>query len=1062
MSDTLRQAYKLAETGEKDKARIITARLLQQDPQNAEAWAIMSDLVDSNKKAIDCLRRVLRYTKDQNLRNWTKLRLIELGDEDLTPPPMPSPFYQQDPDAPTPPPGPSPFKPHLTSSLPPLPELTEGEAEAGQNLPDFSGPETPMPPPKALEKPFDTGGLSSEDKPDKETDSPPAADSEEQKRLSFLEAPATGRFEVPEVRPPLPDDNWLEWDEQATGVLKEEEPSTKPLPVPQDDGIPTPVDMMGGVANLRQQVRSQSQQRELLPGFESGVQSAESLDSIDLDYDEQEDEEERRLPGCLRPVVIIVSMVLIALIAGYAYLAFSGSIVPPEAVAQMLPFNVSQDIDEGGDPEEESGEEESVAAETEEEPSATPTDMPTPTATPTAGPTDTRTGLPLLGTEPGIKLTLRDIEEDAEGITAISTSTSGRIAIASNRGVYVFNEGGAQFALGRTGATHVAFSPADDDILAANDQNDVVVWNAGSVEAITRLTGIFSPISALEFSPDGEYLLVGSVDGTVTLWSVDSFSGADGPQIYQQFQPDGNPVRRAMWFGDSEQFLVFTALRNARVGLLGIYPVQETDSPNLTPRIEPIRLIEVPSDVTSIALSPVRPSGTQVAWSTDSGLIRVLNASSGSIRTLAEPPPVSESTTTPTPSAPGEPVVLPQSIVGLSFSSTGLFAARYGDGSVGLWAGETFAPVGVAQGGPVGTAPILWSGDGSELYSVNGTDVYVFEFGELLLAPPSGTVGIGPGVLNVQETFSLEAENSGLALFFSEDNNLLSLGLPTNRIVQYDVSAEAANAGSITLSTQGPLIGTLEAMDFDTDKNLVAAALANGTIVVWNVESGEVLTTLAGLSPGDVLTRVAFSNDGTRIAAGAIDGDAFIWSIVPPAGLDEPDEFAPPIMELQDGHLDVFSGMEWSPDDSLLATSSSDDAVILWDVETGDIVDRLTGHQLGVGALAFSEDGLRLASSERASGNIFVWDMNTGEPISILRGHVDVPTVLDFRPGQDTLLSGGSDGSVYLWQYNTTEFLIASPVGVNPPVSAGGFSEDGSTIAVTFDGGSAKVWEFRE
>jgi eukaryotic-like serine/threonine-protein kinase len=63
------------------------------------------------------------------------------------------------------------------------------------------------------------------------------------------------------------------------------------------------------------------------------------------------------------------------------------------------------------------------------------------------------------------------------------------------------------------------------------------------------------------------------------------------------------------------------------------------------------------------------------------------------------------------------------------------------------------------------------------------------------------------------------------------------------------------------------------------------------------------------------------------------------------------------------GHMRSVLSVAFSPDDRRLATSSEDQTVRLWDVETGQEVLTLHGHTDIVPTVAFSPDGNRLATA---------------------------------------------------------------------------------------------------
>ena len=75
-----------------------------------------------------------------------------------------------------------------------------------------------------------------------------------------------------------------------------------------------------------------------------------------------------------------------------------------------------------------------------------------------------------------------------------------------------------------------------------------------------------------------------------------------------------------------------------------------------------------------------------------------------------------------------------------------------------------------------------------------------------------------------------------------------------------------------------------------------------------------------------------------------------------------------------------------SPDGKLLASSSFDQSIILWDVPTGQIVKTLKGHTDAVSGIAFSPDGARLASASHDQ-TAKVWDVQTGREVYTLSGH---------------------------------------------------------------------------
>jgi WD40 repeat protein len=70
-------------------------------------------------------------------------------------------------------------------------------------------------------------------------------------------------------------------------------------------------------------------------------------------------------------------------------------------------------------------------------------------------------------------------------------------------------------------------------------------------------------------------------------------------------------------------------------------------------------------------------------------------------------------------------------------------------------------------------------------------------------------------------------------------------------------------------------------------------------------------------------------------------------------------------MQTLEGHLSWVYAVAFSPDGQLLASTSYNRSVRLWDATTGASRGTLKGHLLGVTAVAFLLDSQLLASASR-------------------------------------------------------------------------------------------------
>jgi WD40 repeat protein len=114
----------------------------------------------------------------------------------------------------------------------------------------------------------------------------------------------------------------------------------------------------------------------------------------------------------------------------------------------------------------------------------------------------------------------------------------------------------------------------------------------------------------------------------------------------------------------------------------------------------------------------------------------------------------------------------------------------------------------------------------------------------------------------------------------------------------------------------------------------------------------------------------------------------------------------------------------------LALSGSLDQRLILWDVETGNPLRRLTSHPGGVLTVAFGPDGSLLASGG-ADGEILLWDMETGKLLNRLDGHDAEVLKVVFAPDGKTLLSVANDGTVREWQIIPSQEAMLAWVKAN-------------------------------
>jgi WD40 repeat protein len=121
---------------------------------------------------------------------------------------------------------------------------------------------------------------------------------------------------------------------------------------------------------------------------------------------------------------------------------------------------------------------------------------------------------------------------------------------------------------------------------------------------------------------------------------------------------------------------------------------------------------------------------------------------------------------------------------------------------------------------------------------------------------------------------------------------------------------------------------------------------------------------------------VAFSQDGSRVASGSLDGTVRIWNAM--TG----------VMEAEiNGHTGAVKSVAFSQDGNRVVSGSQFDMICIWNVKTGEMEAKLKGHSHHVvRSVAFSQDDSRILSGSE-DNKVRIWDVATGKMDAELGGH---------------------------------------------------------------------------
>lgn len=232
-------------------------------------------------------------------------------------------------------------------------------------------------------------------------------------------------------------------------------------------------------------------------------------------------------------------------------------------------------------------------------------------------------------------------------------------------------------------------------------------------------------------------------------------------------------------------------------------------------------------------------------------------------------------------------------------------------------------------------------------------------------------------------------------------------------------------------------------IDYDAANDLFLTSGADSQIFIWEPSADTPIYSYSGhLAP---VWDVAFSGDGAQFYSASADGTAIQWDIS--GGAVE--------NIIPSGHRDAIYALAVSPDGEYIVTASGDRRLIKRRIDGTQPIQFSTEHTDIVRDVAFSPDGTTLLSA--GDRRLILWDAETGAVLQTLVGHGDRAQAVTFHPSAPFALSGGADNNVILWNLETFEIERVF-TGHSGAVFDVTFSADGSHIASASADRDVIVW----
>ncbi|WFE35596.1 hypothetical protein [Micromonospora sp. WMMD975] len=557
----------------------------------------------------------------------------------------------------------------------------------------------------------------------------------------------------------------------------------------------------------------------------------------------------------------------------------------------------------------------------------------------------------------------------------------------------------------------VAWSPDGTQLATGSRDGTARIWHADTGTVVRALRGHTGMVEAVDWSPDATRLATASRDGTIRVWEATT-----GTTV--AVLPCGDVARGVAWSPDGRCLAGSSRDRTVRVW--------DTSAWQLT-----THLVGHEGDVWGLRFAP--DSRTLASASHDRSVI---------VWDLAAGRPERRLT------GHGD------FVEAVAWSPDGRrIVTGSGDQTVRIWdvaTGETRhvigghgAPVWSVAWSPDGRTVVFASGDGSirawnvqrlrEVAELRGHSQVAWS----VAMSPSGrrvVSGSGDGTARV---WAVQPRGAESRLLTGHEGPVTALALDrTAKIVTggADGSVRRWQPDGTAAVTTWPEPVVALACSPVTD--VLAVALRDGSVHLVGA-GGEVHF-------GEEAESLAWSPDGSRLAAGCKDNSIRLW--------DVRTRSAAGVLR---GHADWVGALAWSPSGRYLASGSDDRTVRVWDIEHPGDSTVHPGHQNYVDGLSWAPDERRLASCS-ADWTIRVWDLTGADRPRVLTGHEKRVRVVAWAPGGQRLASGSDDRTVRLWSPDDEQGEV---IGVHRDgVTSMVWLPDGRQVATGSADGTARVW----
>jgi WD40 repeat protein len=229
---------------------------------------------------------------------------------------------------------------------------------------------------------------------------------------------------------------------------------------------------------------------------------------------------------------------------------------------------------------------------------------------------------------------------------------------------------------------------------------------------------------------------------------------------------------------------------------------------------------------------------------------------------------------------------------------------------------------------------------------------------------------------------------------------------------------------------------------FSPDGKRVVSSGMDGTVRIWNSETGQELLAMTGHK--DFVYRAEYAPDGKRILSSGMDDTTRVWDAVTGIQLRSfPSDF-----------MNKWS--QYSPDGKWILHSSKEDELIIRNAENFSEAFRISMDAGSLEAFYFSPDGKQIVVSTLMQ-TLQVWELKTRQKVVEFKLGGWASRVCYAPNGRAVLAT--IDSSVFVWDIARKELLFSLPKQ-SDNINYASFTPDGQFVITTCKD-SIKYWDVK-